>query len=1187
MDARQKLVPDDELSVVTNSTHESDLTRPASPTGLTNFTGSVCSGCESPIIPLQAKLQAESDVGSLHSEASQSLLPATAITQQGPQQQEQGEQSDGEESQSLLPQGNMLSNRAEGGEVVQTDMRHGQCEPLAHSYRAIDECKKKSNRINQQSKDKLRLEDSENEVPVKGLVLKGFSSLNGNKASTEQRKQKKRSDNSYSTDHKNDYTGKTFSSSGKSHRDSQSSHGASQHEPCTSNDRIDSLDRLQARLDRLVNTLDKAPRRQMLVMEAAVVQCISSLQTSLHNKLQRPGYSRDSMGNVKKLLQTTQTSLTRLTELHRSEKVLLNQSMSQSSHPQTQSSHQKTQSSMTSINNLGSGALEDLGRRQAKVFGLLKRQKLLVELLKSGARINKKLQNRTRIISDDMANNRTTGTNNITGEKSCISKSTMSKIETNGTNASALNSKEDSEKAQPSDVYGVKDGDVDSREGKYENMIDKEQEEELTAVPNTQDFSTQNTARTSDRDLFSQTDYTGLDKNWTLNNQDSKYMVNISKQTEINKNNITQSSSVRNEASYSSQMAIQEIAQPSLEAGDRDLARPKRRKDTLSLDTCWNTSDSKGMKRAFKSDKKLMDAKKQKNVSSENSGNAEPQRRSDMLWLNLLRDSSKTSIKEQKSKLKGVGKCNAVPANEIQDKKQFTATKLENERQVINEKVDEREVTATHVVADNINLEKDDKENSPHSQTEEKYVEGTNCENNDVLTSARSKKANNYNIADTFRKPAIMTSPLELNNIQTNKNNNNSRLEIGSPPNMRLPGELWHNVSPTCTSMSSDVFVVKASELEKCMRRRSELPVQGPEQERFEKSLQQSVLLKASGNYCRKDTISLAIDSVIQKSREFADNVYSQEEMSNSEAKISVQARQPNEPVTAKPTSNWLTEQQAKSVSVVSSIQTKTSGEALQKMPNTSSQVRGVAKMKSFVPHNQTKQFAVPMIQTGSQTLLSQIAVCQPHEIDQAVLSGERHVPDVDLRPLPTLKGMVKAGSLTPGKNALSFHTQGKRFLASLTSQGKIKTLDGLIFTTASQWMSTLSDGVKVKKRKAYQMILYKGKPLLQYCFPARVVVPTPGVTAPSSPVSSQAVSSKGTHNQHTYVDAKDLKHQAPHSVTEEEKYLNQLLSTSLVRLLTEADFVTSSDLPDNFWTEDYSKVKLSKKVWDSVDDWD
>ena len=54
----------------------------------------------------------------------------------------------------------------------------------------------------------------------------------------------------------------------------------------------------------------------------------------------------------------------------------------------------------------------------------------------------------------------------------------------------------------------------------------------------------------------------------------------------------------------------------------------------------------------------------------------------------------------------------------------------------------------------------------------------------------------------------------------------------------------------------------------------------------------------------------------------------------------------------------------------------------------------------------------------------------------------------------------------------------------------------------------------------------------------------------------------------------------------EAEVWLNKLLSTSVVRLLTDQDLVPCDDLPDNFWTEDYSKVKLSVDIWNTVDQW-
>ena len=50
---------------------------------------------------------------------------------------------------------------------------------------------------------------------------------------------------------------------------------------------------------------------------------------------------------------------------------------------------------------------------------------------------------------------------------------------------------------------------------------------------------------------------------------------------------------------------------------------------------------------------------------------------------------------------------------------------------------------------------------------------------------------------------------------------------------------------------------------------------------------------------------------------------------------------------------------------------------------------------------------------------------------------------------------------------------------------------------------------------------------------------------------------------------------------------LKNMLNNCTIRLLNDKDLVSDNDLPENFWTEDFSKVKLSIDMWKEVDKWD
>jgi len=91
---------------------------------------------------------------------------------------------------------------------------------------------------------------------------------------------------------------------------------------------------------------------------------------------------------------------------------------------------------------------------------------------------------------------------------------------------------------------------------------------------------------------------------------------------------------------------------------------------------------------------------------------------------------------------------------------------------------------------------------------------------------------------------------------------------------------------------------------------------------------------------------------------------------------------------------------------------------------------------------------------------------------------------------------------------------------------------------------------------------------------------------APVSMSQHAPAVTKHTQDCQVQVNQDDLLAQPSWRQVEDERLLNELLSTSVVRLLTEADFVSNDDLPDNFWTEDFSKVKVPQTIWDCLDVW-
>lgn len=49
---------------------------------------------------------------------------------------------------------------------------------------------------------------------------------------------------------------------------------------------------------------------------------------------------------------------------------------------------------------------------------------------------------------------------------------------------------------------------------------------------------------------------------------------------------------------------------------------------------------------------------------------------------------------------------------------------------------------------------------------------------------------------------------------------------------------------------------------------------------------------------------------------------------------------------------------------------------------------------------------------------------------------------------------------------------------------------------------------------------------------------------------------------------------------------LASFLRTCSVRIISDSEIVPSDDLPENFWTEDFCNVRLTKQMWDQIDRW-
>ncbi|XP_053376269.1 kinesin-related protein 4-like isoform X2 [Mercenaria mercenaria] len=897
------------------------------------------------------------------------------------------------------------------------------------------------------------------------------------------------------------------------------------------------------RLDRLVSSLDKVPRRQKMVMEATILQCITSLQDSLNSKLRKQPSIADTSGILRKLLQTTQTGLMKLTEQHKLEKLQLSQTGTQSTQ---QTSSQLTQS-----------AISDLGKRQKRMFSLLKRQKYLVDLYKTSRRpgtetdhtapITQVTRKTIQIPKSENINQSTNAKQdrNYSGKAEGGTPNIISDTKTKKTSKDKIESdferRRDIDNSKVTVVQDDKEQfigigtketkvikDIDFRGQFKEKAIEKHTDlrdnddgilsQDLTTVPDTQDFITQDSVRTSGKEFESDDNVAAAaGSDGELSECDDKEFVK--KITEQGAETNMNVASEKDKINAGKMAHIENVV---------DKASFKR-------DLGVNVKTDGTIKK-----QKLNDIKESINTKeSQNKANT-----SEMLWLKMLRNDTNKEIEKRI-----VSKDRTVTKAQYQEL--FTSNKLEREQMRLN--INGTSVEDTEKYKQDFQFIKP----SVTPRQDQQEVEKRTAKSKDQVKdwNVSSDKIDNGDHTDDTKTRKHFESVNEREVLCPDEKEG-ELVDLSSPPVVTVPGETWHNVSPTATSMSSDVFMVKVKDLQKRMKRREELSqnidsgrylasehlectgINGKSSGKrtdFKVDLEQNSNMKTDNLNTHivkeKDTVSEAIDSVIKQSREmFGRNV---------------SFRKRIETFAGKPTKKGELDTCDVNQTVLQATKFKDQTRCSQE-PSTSN---------GQVPLNDARDVKT--------------ATCKQLTVG-----------------LPTLKELLNSGQLSPGKLVLSCHVKGKTYRASLTPHGKVRTLEGLMFVTASKWVSTLKDAAPVNKRKAYEMVLYKGRQLLSFCFH------NPGLSRPNEQSASiiQNVSIKPSPvKQFTEQGTQVMDSELPKlssQMTEVDNRLSSLLSNCVVQLLTEQDFVSCNDLPDNFWTEDFSKVRLQKDIWDTVDAW-
>ena len=234
---------------------------------------------------------------------------------------------------------------------------------------------------------------------------------------------------------------------------------------------------------------------------------------------------------------------------------------------------------------------------------------------------------------------------------------------------------------------------------------------------------------------------------------------------------------------------------------------------------------------------------------------------SEVLWLNMLKEDSNDKAEPDLSKSRTLIKQN-----------------------------DERKVTSRRLEEEHVFSSKKDIQNRVIERSNFQFIKPSLTKKPDMFeagnklgNSIEEKKFVNasFEKANKNKEQTVQSARGEVD-----ESNVKTGVVVGltSPPNITLPGETWHNISPTATSMSSDVFMVKMKDINKRMKRRVELS-QNIEADRTlpgkhldllgsevnEINVRKSDAFDKPGvSIPEKDTISETIDAVIKQSRDIS-----------------------------------------------------------------------------------------------------------------------------------------------------------------------------------------------------------------------------------------------------------------------------------------------------------------------------
>ncbi|XP_076107879.1 uncharacterized protein LOC143076112 isoform X1 [Mytilus galloprovincialis] len=184
----------------------------------------------------------------------------------------------------------------------------------------------------------------------------------------------------------------------------------------------------------------------------------------------------------------------------------------------------------------------------------------------------------------------------------------------------------------------------------------------------------------------------------------------------------------------------------------------------------------------------------------------------------------------------------------------------------------------------------------------------------------------------------------------------------------------------------------------------------------------------------------------------------------------------------------------------------------------------------------------------------------------------------------PPLHLLINKGIIKPGRNILTVNAKGKDYRSSLTEDGNIESLGGELFLTPVKWLAAIlgKPVPDVKKSQAYKQVHYKGMSLISILKEPTLVVHDE--EDDNSQDENKEIDNKCDDT--TPLSQSSFNDKVRNTVHHSTGSLKIMLHMSNIKLLDVTDFTNDNDLPENFWNDDFCKVKLSEDLWKDVDNW-